>query len=72
MRLAKRIIKWSMIGVPILMFVILVIVFNGTDILLSDIVAFHLSSTVLWLLISLMVLGIIKLTERAKHEIQTH
>jgi len=68
MKLTKRIIKWGMIGVPVLIFVMLVIVFNGTDTLVSDIVAFQLSSTVLWLILSLMALGIVKLIGRAKYE----
>ena len=74
MKLAKSLIKWSMLGVPVLTFIILVVSLQGSvQVTSADIAAFAISCGVMWILFSLILIGIIKLVEkmRMKHESQT-
>ena len=72
MKLAKRIIKWGMIGVPVLVLVIgYVMVTSNPLIDPFDIGIISGQLAVVWLIFSLMALGIVKLIERARHESQT-
>jgi len=67
MKLVKRIIKWSMLGVPVLVFLIIVISFQGSEqVTVADIAAFTLNTGIVWVIISLITLGVIKLIERVR------
>ena len=69
MKLTKGIIKWNMVVIPCLVFVILLVGFQGNDrITTANIAAITISSTIIWLIFSLIALGIVTLIGRAKHE----
>jgi len=69
MKLAKRIIKWGMLGVPVLLIIygFLVVSFSQADALASGKAISQL--IFYWVIISLITLGVIKLIERVRAKI---